>query len=62
MKHSEYADGFKNELKDLANWVYEIHAGIYPHLVSILRHNLFLVLDFFLFFFQGQVKHFHQLR
>jgi len=46
MKYSEYANGFLNELKDLANWVHEIHAGILPHLVSILRHHLFLVLDF----------------
>ena len=56
IKYSEYANTFKNELNDLSSWVREIHAGIYPHLVSTLRHSLDLVLDIF---FKGQVKHFH---
>jgi len=34
MRNSEYANTFKNEQNDLAAWVREIHAGIYPHLVS----------------------------
>ncbi|KAF8152554.1 Six-hairpin glycosidase-like protein [Crassisporium funariophilum] len=38
MKRSEYANTFKNEQNDLANWVREIHSGMYPHLSS---QNLF---------------------
>ncbi|EPQ50968.1 hypothetical protein GLOTRDRAFT_141133 [Gloeophyllum trabeum ATCC 11539] len=32
IQHSEYADALKSEQADLANWVSEIHDGIYPHL------------------------------
>ncbi|KAF9552861.1 Six-hairpin glycosidase [Agrocybe pediades] len=32
MRNSEYSNTFKNEQNDLASWVREIHAGIYPHL------------------------------
>ncbi|KAF8880203.1 hypothetical protein BD779DRAFT_1549959 [Infundibulicybe gibba] len=32
MRNSEYANTFKNEQKDLAAWVKEIHTGMYPHL------------------------------
>ncbi|KDR71838.1 hypothetical protein GALMADRAFT_74638 [Galerina marginata CBS 339.88] len=32
IKHSEYANTFKNEQNDLTSWVKEIHAAIYPHL------------------------------
>ncbi|KAF9482875.1 hypothetical protein BDN70DRAFT_874465 [Pholiota conissans] len=34
IRQSEFANTFKNEQTDLANWVQEIHAGIYPHLDS----------------------------
>lgn len=41
IKHSEYANTFKRELQDISNWVLEIHAGIYPHLVcsNIVYHT-----------------------
>jgi rhamnogalacturonyl hydrolase YesR len=32
MRQSEYANTFKSEQTDLANWVEEIHTAIYPHL------------------------------
>jgi rhamnogalacturonyl hydrolase YesR len=35
IKKSEYANTFKSELRDLTNWVKEIHASVYPHLVLI---------------------------
>lgn len=34
IQNSEYANTMKNEQKDLAAWVMEIHAGMYQHLVS----------------------------
>lgn len=36
MRQSEYANTFKNEQKDLATWVQEIHTGVYKHLVSFI--------------------------
>jgi hypothetical protein len=33
IQNSEYANTMKNEQKDLAAWVKEIHAAMYPHLV-----------------------------
>uniref|UniRef100_A0A8H7XME6 Uncharacterized protein n=1 Tax=Psilocybe cubensis TaxID=181762 RepID=A0A8H7XME6_PSICU len=32
MQHSEYSNTFKNEQKDLASWIKEIHDAVYPHL------------------------------
>ena len=34
MRQSEYSNTFKNEQKDLGNWVKEIHSSMYKHLVS----------------------------
>lgn len=34
MQQSQYANTFTSEQSDLASWVAEIHAAIYPHLVS----------------------------
>lgn len=39
MRQSEFANTFKSEQTDLGNWVQEIHAGIYPHLVSFQRYS-----------------------
>lgn len=36
MKNSQYADDFKHEQKDLANWVLEIQDGMYGNIVSWL--------------------------
>jgi len=33
MRQSEYSNTFKNEQKDLGNWVKEIHSSMYKHLV-----------------------------
>lgn len=35
IQHSQYANSMKSEQKDLANWVKEIHGGMYGVLVSI---------------------------
>ncbi|KII90447.1 hypothetical protein PLICRDRAFT_38994 [Plicaturopsis crispa FD-325 SS-3] len=34
IQNSQYANTLKSQQKDLANWVQEIHDGIYPHLDS----------------------------
>jgi rhamnogalacturonyl hydrolase YesR len=42
IKNSQYASSFKNEQKDLINWVLEIHNGMYTYLVcpsEELRHG-----------------------
>ena len=47
IKNSEYANTFESELSNLTSWVTEIHAGVYPHLVStsVLSYlNLILII------------------
>ncbi|KAF9220660.1 hypothetical protein BS17DRAFT_713741 [Gyrodon lividus] len=40
IQRSQYANSFKSQQGDLANWVREIHGGMYPHLDSSgLFHN-----------------------
>ncbi|KAL4076573.1 Six-hairpin glycosidase-like protein [Scleroderma yunnanense] len=40
IKHSDFANSMKSQQKDLANWVQEIHSGMYLHLDSSgLFHN-----------------------
>ncbi|KAF8837158.1 hypothetical protein BDN67DRAFT_957060 [Paxillus ammoniavirescens] len=40
IQQSQYANSFKSQQEDLANWVQEIHHGIYPYLDSSgLFHN-----------------------
>lgn len=40
IQHSEYANTMKNEQKDLANWVKEIHVAMYSNLVRYLSPSL----------------------
>jgi hypothetical protein len=40
IQNSQYAKSMKNEQKDLANWVMEIHGGMYGVLVSKYPHLL----------------------
>ncbi len=52
IKQSEYANTFKYELQDIANWVQEIHAGVYPHLVCLTNFSRYSRLHIvFLFFY-----------
>ncbi|KAG1727760.1 Six-hairpin glycosidase-like protein [Suillus paluster] len=34
IQRSQYADSFKSQQNDLANWVHEIHGAMYPHINS----------------------------
>ena len=47
IRESEYANTFKSEQGDLGNWVQEIHAAVYLHLVCKIICYLHLVLMFF---------------
>ena len=42
LKSSTFSRDFKGQIKDLGNWVAEIHNAMYPHLVrlyqSLTRH------------------------
>jgi hypothetical protein len=40
--NSEYAPSLKREMRDLANWVQEIHQGMYGHLVRHLQSRSIL--------------------
>lgn len=41
IQNSEYANTLKSEQNNLASWVKEIHAGMYPFLVSHYSYTLF---------------------
>ena len=35
LKSSSFSRNFKNQIKDLGNWVAEIHTAMYPYLVRL---------------------------
>jgi len=47
IRESDYANTFKSEQGDLGNWVKEIHAAVYRHLVCNIIRYLHLVLMIF---------------
>jgi hypothetical protein len=43
LKSSSFSRNFKSQMKDLDNWVSEIHSAMYPHLVRLRQFTMHIL-------------------